>query len=248
MGAKPKKTGSAARVPAKKTRAPARRVPVRRASTKGGRSGVRETTVDAYVAALSGPLAEVAVRLRHLVMGAAPSAAESIKWGQPVYEDNGPFCYFKANTGHITFGFWRGTELDDPDERLQGDGDRMKHLALRSIDDVDDEAIGRWVRQAVDLNWRLGSPTRMGSQAEAAEAPVAVEVADRGGEEAATRPIEPVGQWQRPGDDAVDVDVDDADDARYSDATPTRRIEATQPLETLVDDDSFQPVWKDDDR
>ena len=65
---------------------------------------------------------------------------------------------------------------------------------------------------------------------------------------AETRPVEPVRQWQRPGDDAVEVDVEDGDDARYSDATPPRRIEATQPLETLVDDDSFQPIWKDDDR
>ncbi len=238
MGAKPKKTGSAARVPAKKTRAPARRVPVRRASTKGGRTGSRETTVDAYVAGLDGPLAEVAARLRHLVTGAAPSATESIKWGQPVYEDNGPFCYFKANTGHITFGFWRGTELDDPDERLQGDGDRMKHLALRSIDDVDDEAIGRWVRQAIDLNWRLGSPTRGGSQAEASD----------DGEDAQTRPVEPVrGEWQRPAEEEpVDVDLEEGD-GRYSGATPPR-IEATQPLETIVDDDSFQPVWKDEER
>jgi hypothetical protein len=200
------------------------------------------------MAGLAGPLADVAARLRHLVLGAAPSATESIKWGQPVYEDNGPFCYFKANTGHITFGFWRGTELDDPDERLQGDGDRMKHLALRSVDDVDDEAIGRWVRQAVDLNWRLGSPTRMGSQAEATEATEAAVMADDAGEEPQTRPVEPVREWQRPGDEPVGVDVDEGDDARYSGATPPRRIEATQPLETLVDDDSFQPVWKDDER
>jgi hypothetical protein len=201
------------------------------------------------MAGLAGPLADVAARLRHLVLGAAPSATESIKWGQPVYEDNGPFCYFKANTGHITFGFWRGTDLDDPDELLQGEGDRMKHLALRSVDDIDDEAIGRWVRQAVDLNWRLGSPTRMGSQAEATEATEAAVMADDGGEEPQTRPVEPVREWQRPGDDeAVDVDVEEGEDARYSGATPPRRIEATQPLETLVDDDSFQPVWKDDER
>ncbi len=245
MGAKPKQTGSAARVPAKKTRAPARRVPTRRAASKGGRTGSGETTVDAYVAGLSGQLAEVALRLRHLVMGAAPSATEAIKWGQPVYEDNGPFCYFKANTGHITFGFWRGTELDDPDERLEGDGDRMKHIALRSLDDVDDDAIGRWVRQAVDLNWRLGSPTRRGSQAEVAGA------AEEGGdEEAQTRPVEPVRDWQPPGDDAaVDVDLegDDGDSARYGGGTPPR-VETTQPLETLVDDDSFQPAWKDEER
>ena len=226
MGAKPNKSGSAAKVPAKKSRAPARRVPARRASSKSGRTS-REQTVDSYVAGLDGDLADVAGRLRALVMGAAPSASESIKWGQPVYEDNGPFCYFKASTGHVTFGFWRGTELDDPEQRLEGDGDRMKHIKLRSLDDVDDEAVGRWVRQAVDLNWRLGSPTRQASQG-------AVEAA----EAEAPRSVWPPSSA-------------DGDESQELADEPTR-TEPVKPIEGVIDqtadrfhdDDSFEPAWK----
>jgi len=159
MGAKPKKTGSAAKVPAKKKRVPARRVPARRAATKSGRAA-RDQTVEAYVAGLDAELAGAARRLRDLVLSAAPSATESIKWGQPVYEDNGPFCYFKADAHHITFGFWRGTELDDRDGRLEDDGERMKHIKIHGADDVDDEVLSDWVRQAVDLNRQHGNPTR----------------------------------------------------------------------------------------
>lgn len=161
MGAKPRKMGAAARVPAVQKPAPARRVPARKATGRLSRAGaVRPKTVEAYVAAMGAELAAAGERLRRLVLSAAPSATESIKWGQPVYEDAGPFCYFKAAADHITFGFWRGAELDDPDHRLEGEGDRMRHIKIRSSDDLVDDVVADWVRQAVLLNRRLGNPTR----------------------------------------------------------------------------------------
>jgi hypothetical protein len=166
MGAKPRKTGSAARVPAKVKRAPARRVPARRAA-RARPAAVK--TVDAYLARATGGLREAGQRLRQIILSAAPSASESIKWGQPVYEDGGPFCYFKTSSGHITFGFWRGTEISDPDGRLEGDGDRMKHIKIRGVDDLVEDAVADWVRQAVDLNRRLGDPTKPGARAARAE-------------------------------------------------------------------------------
>jgi hypothetical protein len=235
-------------VPATKKRTPARRVPRRKAAGKSRRATTIDQTVDGYITALSGDLAEVAERLRGLVRGVAPSAAESIKWGQPVYEDNGPFCYFKAGGEHITLGFWRGAELDDPDERLESDGERMKHVDLRSADDIDEDAIGRWVRQAIDLNWRYGNPTQPGSQP--------IVESEIGDEEAAAGPAGAPGSdetWPHSGEDVVvDVDEDDKrDDARYSGAAEQiepRQIESVQPIESVVDDDSFEPSWKDTER
>jgi hypothetical protein len=195
MGAKPKKTrsvaarGAARKAPAKRTparRTPAR-TPARKATAAAPKKAVRKpsgaraagTTVDAYVASLTGWQKDAATRLRDVVRAAAPGATESIKWGQPVYEENGPVCYFKANTEHITFGFWRGTELDDLEWRLEGEGERMKHLTLRSADEVTEESLGGFVRQAVELNRRHGSPTARGeSVAEREAAPASEPEAD----------------------------------------------------------------------
>jgi hypothetical protein len=255
MGAKPKNTGTAARVPAKQKQAPARRVPARRAARKAA-SSAAQSSIDGYVAGLSGDMAAVAERLRLLVMGAAPSAVESIKWGQPVYEDNGPFCYFKAGADHITFGFWRGTELEDPDQRLESGDDRMKHVVLRSVEDIDDGTVGRWVRQAVDLNWRFGSPTRLASQETEVVAvlPTDETGGDDGGDEVevgSRRPDTTVWSPAPRSGDEVEVDVDleleeEDGDARFGDGA--RDGEATQPIETVVDDDSFEPAWKDGER
>jgi len=177
MGAKPRKAEPAAQRPAGKTRQPASRVPPRRAAGARGRMG--EESVESYVTGLSGPLAGAAERLRQLILGAAPSASESIKWGQPVYEDNGPFCYFKAHTNHITFGFWRGTELDDPAGRLEGDGEWMKHLAIRTAEEIDEnsDSIAEWIQQAVALNRELGSPTQRGRDTARAQEAAASEAA-----------------------------------------------------------------------
>ena len=160
MGAKPKQTRSAAGKSGAK-RTPARRVPARKTAQKSMKAGSGTgKTVEAYVAGLDGWQADAAGRLRDVVRSAAPSLVESIKWGQPVYEDNGPVCYFRSSADHITFGFWRGAELDDPEMRLEGEGDRMKHLKIHSADEVTGELLADFVRQGVDLNRRYGSPTR----------------------------------------------------------------------------------------
>ena len=160
MGAKPKQTRSAAGKSGAK-RTAARRVPVRKAASKSVKAGSGAgKTVEAYVAGLQGWQSDAAQRLRGVVRSAAPSLKESMKWGQPVYEDNGPVCYFRSNSDHLTFGFWRGTELHDPERRLEGEGDRMKHLKIHSADQVTGESLADFVRQGVDLNRRYGSPTK----------------------------------------------------------------------------------------
>jgi hypothetical protein len=118
------------------------------------------TTIDAYAEDLDGWRAEVVRRLVVLIGEHAPAAGASIKWAQPVFESDGPFAYIKAFPSSVNLGFWRGVELDDPDGLLEGDGDRMRHVPLRSVDDIREEAFGAFVRQAVELNSERGNPTR----------------------------------------------------------------------------------------
>ena len=65
-----------------------------------------------------------------LVAEVAPGAPVSIKWAQPVWESNGPFAYLKPFPVTINLGFWRGSDLLDPDDLLVGDGIRMRHLRI----------------------------------------------------------------------------------------------------------------------
>jgi hypothetical protein len=119
-------------------------------------------TVDDYVSEIPDPIRAVAMALRDAVRAAAPEAKESIKWGQPVYESNGPFAALKAYPRWVTLTFWRGAALADPSRRLEGDGDRMRHARYASVDEVDRAAVEALVKAAMAMNAELGDPTKRG--------------------------------------------------------------------------------------
>ena len=121
---------------------------------KGSGSGA----VDGYVERLEGWQRGVIAAIRSLIARAAPEATETVKWGQPVFEQGGPFAYVRPAASHVTFGFWRGAELDDPARVLEGSGDRMRHVKLTEPAEVDAEILAPFVRQAVELNRRHGNP------------------------------------------------------------------------------------------
>lgn len=120
---------------------------------------VSAATVEQYVNGHRGWQKEVLTTLRNIVRAVAPEAEESIMWSQPVFSANGPVCFFKAYKDYITFGFWRGTELSDPDGLLSGDLTMMRSMTLRSAKDVRREAFEALVKQAVRLNREKGDPT-----------------------------------------------------------------------------------------
>ncbi len=117
-------------------------------------------TVDAYVAKLSPEQARIVVSLRTLVKGAAPKAAEGIKWARPVYEVNGPFCWIKAHRAHVTLGFWRGKALESGKGRIESSGEKMGHVKVRTVGEAQAPALRRMVLEAVRLNEALGDPKR----------------------------------------------------------------------------------------
>ena len=151
----------AAKAPAKKTArakktAPAKKTAAKRVAAKV--SPLKGMPVDHWIRTkTSGWHSEVIDQLVSLVLGAAPTATVSIKWGQPVFEENGPFAYIKPAKAHVTFGFWRGGEIADP-KGLLSEGARMTHMKLMSSADVDADAIHTMVQDAVRLNRAKGNP------------------------------------------------------------------------------------------
>lgn len=117
-------------------------------------------TVGEYINSLGDWRADATARVRQIVLAAVPEAIESIKWSQPTYEVNGPFCYIKAFKSSVNFGFWRGVDMDDPKGLLQGSGEKMRHIKLSRVDDIDEEAFTAFVNQGVRLNIAKGDPTK----------------------------------------------------------------------------------------
>lgn len=118
-----------------------------------------QKTVDEYIAAFDDWRTDAMKRLREVVKEGAPHSAVGIKWAQPVWEWNGPMIWMKAYPKHVDIGFWRGTEMDDPKKVLTGDGERMRHIKITSVDNIPADALRELVRQAVKLNTAKGNPT-----------------------------------------------------------------------------------------
>lgn len=118
-------------------------------------------TVDVFQNAQPMPQRAIMAALRETVKTTVPDAIESIKWGQPVFELNGPMVFMRSARAHVTFGFWRGAELEEQGfVGLEGDGERMRHLKIASLDEIDHDTIGRLVDAAAELNRVHGDPTR----------------------------------------------------------------------------------------
>ncbi|MFC1950927.1 DUF1801 domain-containing protein [Chloroflexota bacterium] len=116
--------------------------------------------VDGYITTVGEPLATIVSKLRQIILMTAPGVYESIKWAQPVYESDGPFAYIRAYANHVDLGFWRGIDIRDPKDLLEGKGEKMRHIKFTNTADIDASAISEFVVQAIQLNRVLGNPTK----------------------------------------------------------------------------------------
>jgi Domain of unknown function (DU1801) len=67
------------------------------------------------------------------------------------------FCWLAPHSRHLVFGFYYGSELPDPDGLLEGTGTLMRHVKVRSDDDL-----GRALRRLVEVatTHRVPPPAR----------------------------------------------------------------------------------------
>ena len=124
-------------------------------ATKGS-----ETTVEGYLSRLALDQQKIVASLIKIVRESAPEASVTIKWAQPVFEPNGPFCYIRAFKNHINFGFWRGAKIQSGKGILLTGGEKMAYIKIAKESDVQRELFQKWVREAVQLNLTKGDPTK----------------------------------------------------------------------------------------
>jgi hypothetical protein len=113
---------------------------------KRGRSS---TPTDTLIESLDEPIALLAQELRRVIRRALPDAAEGIKWGMPVYEQNGLVCAIRPARDYVALQFYTaGTSLRDPHGLLEGSGKKMRHVKIRTIADIRPRVFGSWLKQA----------------------------------------------------------------------------------------------------
>lgn len=108
--------------------------------------------IDAYSAGLDQGIASLVKKARERILKQVPDASERMKWSHPWYELNGSFCYIMAFSKHLNLGFPRGAELLERFEFLEGTGEGMRHVKIRSPEDLEQPVIADLIEAAVELN------------------------------------------------------------------------------------------------
>ena len=94
-------------------------------------------------------------RERDHVLEVDPDACEVVRLGDRAATYGvGPrkmidgYAYVLPYKRWVNLGFYQGAGLEDPDALLEGTGARMRHVKLRSPEDVDDPAVRALIQRA----------------------------------------------------------------------------------------------------
>lgn len=105
--------------------------------------------ISEYINSLPEDKKEIVKALRSIILSIDPSLNESLKWKQPVYSKKGDICYIFPTGGHVNLGFYKAMELKDPKKLLEGTGKKLRHIKIKSLEDIDKEYFWELVSDAI---------------------------------------------------------------------------------------------------
>ena len=93
-------------------------------------------------------LRPVAAALRDTVLRLHPEAVEVVRLGDKAATYGlGPrkmidgYAYIMPHAKWVNLGFYKGADLNDPKDLLEGTGAKLRHIKMRSIDDTEREGV-----------------------------------------------------------------------------------------------------------
>ena len=119
----------------------------------------RDAAVESWMEQHPGELGKIAKRWFDVLRGCGDDVRELLHDGHPTAcVQDAAFAYVNAFTAHVNVGFFRGAELDDPAQLLEGSGKFMRHVKLRPGVEVDAAALGTLIEAAyADMQRRIGA-------------------------------------------------------------------------------------------
>lgn len=108
--------------------------------------------VDARIKALPRDQRVIVQRLRRLVLVAAPTLAETVKWGNPTYVGRSNVSCLMIYKDHVNLGFFKGTSLVDPKKLLEGTGKGLRHVKIYKEADIRPGPLKALVAEAAALD------------------------------------------------------------------------------------------------
>jgi hypothetical protein len=88
--------------------------------------------------------------VRQLIHENVGQVQEEFKWSRPVFKKTRDFVYFKTAKAYVTIGFFNYQKLNDPGNLLEGTGQDMRHIKLKSADAMNIDLLRDWIISAAE--------------------------------------------------------------------------------------------------
>ncbi|HEX6208265.1 MAG TPA: DUF1801 domain-containing protein [Actinomycetota bacterium] len=114
--------------------------------------GDGDEPVQTYIAAMPGWKRDVGRYLDDLIERTVPDVRKAVRWNSPFYgiEGKGWFLSFHCFTRYVKVTWLNGSSLDPlPPGESKHEG--VRYLDLHEDEDLDEQLIGSWIRQAAGL-------------------------------------------------------------------------------------------------
>ncbi len=84
--------------------------------------------------------------IRKLIHESVPGVSEEIKWGFPVFAKTRDFAYLRFAKNHTTLGFYNIDKITDNENVLEGSGNTLRHVKIKSLKDINKELFAKWLK------------------------------------------------------------------------------------------------------
>ena len=95
---------------------------------------------------------DVVALLRSLMRETAPDAQEVISYGIPAWKGKRVLAVISPTRKDITFAFSRGADFEDQYGLLKGVGKVSKHIKIKTVKDISEDALRYYIKQALKLD------------------------------------------------------------------------------------------------
>ncbi len=111
-----------------------------------------DAPVQAYIAAMPDWKRDIGRRLDALIVRNVPHVRKAVRWNSPFYgvEDQGWFLSFHCVTKYVKVAFFRGLSLR-PLPPVESKNKDTRYLHIHEDDELDEELVANWIRQASEL-------------------------------------------------------------------------------------------------
>ena len=114
--------------------------------------GDGDEPVQAYIAAMPDWKGRIGRHLDGLINDVVPEARKAVRWNSPFYgvEGSGWFLSYHCFTKYVKVTWLNGSLLDPPPP-LESKHAHVRYLDIGAGDDMNDEQLRDWIRQAAAL-------------------------------------------------------------------------------------------------